>query len=85
MKDVVSKVKGMSHVATAADVTAGTIAFYFGDFAPVVEDAVVQVKTAAGALKAWDGAFTVSGGTVTVDNTGVTDWAATDIVSVLAF
>ena len=45
---------------------------------------LVQVRSSTGAAKAWDGVTTVSGARVTVDNTGSTDWAATDTVVVLA-
>lgn len=81
---MVKKVKGMSHTVDAADVSAGSIVFEFGDFMNN-GNAVVQVLTTAGVVKAWDGAVVVAGGTVTVDNTGTTDWAATDVINVLAF
>jgi hypothetical protein len=67
-----------AHVVTAADVTAGDFTFQF-DYANVAYAEVV-VRTAAGALVAWDGAITVAGNLVTVDNTGSTDWAATDVI-----
>jgi riboflavin synthase alpha subunit len=69
-----------AHVVTAGDVTATEILFQF-DYANVAY-ALVEVQTAAGAAKAWDGAITISGNTVTVDNTGATDFAATDVVFV---
>jgi len=69
------------HVATAADVTATTIDFSF----PYQVGAVsVSVRTTAGVAKAWDGAVAVAGSVVTVDNTGTVDWAATDVVTVVA-
>ena len=66
------------HTVTAADVTATEILFQFDYLNPAY--VLVSVYTAAGAVKAWDGAATISGNTVTVDNTGATDFAATDVV-----
>lgn len=67
-----------AHVATAADVTATEINFQFDYANPAY--AIVLVRTAAGAVKAWDGAITIAGNVVTVDNTGAVDFAATDVV-----
>lgn len=78
---MLNKVVAKSHVVTAADVTAGTIDFDFHYTLPV--HCLVQVQTAAGVVKAWDGAVAVSGNRVTVDNTGAADWAATDVVIVM--
>lgn len=78
------KLNGKRHVVTAADVTAGTIDFDFSDELHAVDGVIVQVDT-AGVRKAWDGAYTISGGVVTVGNTGTTDWAANDVISVAAF
>lgn len=77
---MLDKLQAKSHVVTAADVTATTIDFDFHYTLPV--HCLVQVQTTAGVIKAWDGAVTVSGNRVTVDNTGATDWAATDVVIV---
>lgn len=66
------------HTANAADVTATEIVFQFDYVNPAY--ALVAVYTAAGAVKAWDGAATISGNTVTVDNTGAVDFADTDVV-----
>lgn len=46
---------------------------------------VVTVRTAAGAVKAWDGALSWSGGVIVMDNSGTTDVAATDVIFVQAF
>lgn len=67
--------------ADAADVTAGFIGFSFGN--PVV-GAEAFVRTSAGVTKAHDGALTISGELVTLDNSGTTDFADTDVVTVLA-
>lgn len=85
-----------SRAAIAIEVTAGVMHFAF----PVnVSSVIVQARTAAGVMIAWNGAVTINnltnpgpvntgapgiGSRVTVDNSGATDWAATDIVTVLA-
>ena len=79
MPTVDSKVRAISYTVTADDVTATTIAFV----CPYGVDAFeVAVKDAAGAAVAWDGAATLAGNTITVDNTGGTDWAATNVITV---
>jgi hypothetical protein len=67
--------------AVAQDVTIGHMLFPFPFTVAAVQ---VNVRTSAGVAKAWDGAVTFSGGVVTVDNSGTTDFAATDVVAVLA-
>lgn len=67
--------------ATAAEVTAGVIAF---GFAAPIETAGVQVRTAAGVPKAIDGKISISGHILAIDASGSTDIAATDIVTVTA-
>jgi hypothetical protein len=77
-------VRGRDLVARAAvskEVTLGNMHFVF-PFKP--SSVLVQVRTSAGVAKAWDGAVSISNYRVTLDNSGATDWAATDIVSVLA-
>lgn len=71
-----------ARVPTAVEVAVGNIHFRF-PFAPVSAMAAVRV-TATGVLKAHDGALTISGNRVTLDNAGTTDWAATDTVTVIA-
>lgn len=70
-----------SRAAAAGDVTAGIMAFSFGR--PVAA-AEVLVRTTAGARKSHDGAVTIDGEVVIVDNSGAADFAATDVVSVFA-
>lgn len=76
--------KAFSRVPTAAEVTKGSMLFKL-DFTPSTY--IVQVLiTATGVAKGWVGGVTIdadpsgSGCTVIVDNTGGTDWAATDTV-----
>lgn len=70
-----------ARAANATEVALDHMLFNFS-FSPVA--VMIQVRTAAGALKTWDGAITVSGKKVTVTNGGASDWAATDVVTVLA-
>lgn len=66
-------------VPLTQEVTLGNMHFHF-DFAPTVLAARVAPTATPGVAKAWDGAVTVSGNRVTLDNSGATDWAATDTV-----
>lgn len=72
----------VARVPNATEVALGNMHFQFG-FAPTAAQAFVRV-TSTGVAKAWDGATTVTGNRVTLDNAGSTDWAATDTVLVLA-
>lgn len=71
-----------SRVPNATEVAVGNAHFAF-PFTPTVANAVVRV-TSTGVVKAWDGGVTITGSRVTLDNTGSTDWAATDTVIVTA-
>lgn len=79
----VGKCLGKRFTVTAADVTAGSLRMVV-DSAQLT-GAIVVVRDAAGALKAWDGVATVTGDQVVIDNAGAVDWAATDTVDVIAF
>lgn len=69
------------HTPTAAEVTANAFSLTFPF--PIVAVARVKVITiSTQAAKAWNGATTVTGNNVIVDNSGATDWAATDQVEV---
>lgn len=71
-----------SRVPTATEVAIGNMHFRYS-FA--VAAAIVAVRvTSTGVVKAWDGAMTISGNMVKLDNAGSTDWAATDTVTVFA-
>ena len=67
--------------AVAQDVSLDHLLFYFPFTVAAVQ---VQVRTAGGALKTWNGNVTFNGNVVTVDNSSTTDWAATDVIAVLA-
>lgn len=69
-------------VPTATEVALDQLHAVF-DFEPAAVFVSVRV-TATGAVKAFDGAVTVTGTRVTVVNSGATDWATTDTVTILA-
>lgn len=71
----------VSRAATATEVALGTMHFVL----PYTPTAIaVQVRTAAGVAVAHNGGANATGNRVTVDNTGATDFAATDVVTVIA-
>jgi hypothetical protein len=67
--------------AVAAKVAEGN-AYFFLPFTVVA--ALCGVRTSAGVAKAWDGATTVTGNRVKMDNAGSSDWAATDVLVCVA-
>lgn len=67
-------------VSTTADVSAGAIVLGFG-FVPRAW--LISVRTAAGAVKAWDGACTLSVKSLVLTNAGDVDWADTDVITIL--
>ena len=76
-----SNLAGMvTRAATSAEVTSGFMTFGLGTD---VVSVLIQVRTAAGVVKAWDGAVTLSGRSVRISNAGSVDWANTDIVTLL--
>jgi hypothetical protein len=80
-----SKVYAIAIVPSANQVLAGTICIPL-DFEPT--GALVQARvTSTGAAKAWDGKVTIdtTNDMLKIDNSGSTDWAATDTLSVLVF
>ena len=73
--------RGAQRSPNAQEVAIGNMHFMF----PFTVGAMLaQVRTSTGAAKAWDGLLTSSGGRVTADNSGATDWAATDTVTIFA-
>lgn len=79
-----SEVRGVALASRAANATEVALDHMLFNFPFTVSAYLVQIRTSAGALKAWDGAATASGKRVTVTNGGSSDWAATDVVVVLA-
>lgn len=71
----------LQRAAVAGEVSTGFMRFPCG-FAPT--RAVALVHTSAGAPVAWDGVVSISGNIVSVSNAGSTDWAATNVVTVIA-
>lgn len=69
-------------VPSAQEVAVGNIRIPL-PFTPSYIAVDVRV-TATGLSKAWVGGFLFSAGVLTVDNTGATDWAATDTVYITA-
>lgn len=78
-----TKTKGQTHAVVPADVAAGSVDFFFDHIDGPIS-AIVQVRTAAGVLKAHDGAVTILDKKVTVDNAGAVDFADTDVITVVA-
>lgn len=70
-----------ARAATAAEGTAGLMAFGFNG---AVQSAAVSVRTAAGVALRYDGKLVISGRIVTLDASGTTDLAATDVVTITA-
>ena len=68
----------VSKLATGGDVTAGLIYFAL-PFVPTAT-AVDVITRQTGVRKAFDGAATIVGTLVIVDNVGAVDWAANDVV-----
>lgn len=66
-------------VPNATEVALGTMHFVF-DFTPVLDSVRVVVTATPGIALAWDGAVTISGNRLTIDNTGTVDWAATHTI-----
>ncbi|HEY0819787.1 MAG TPA: hypothetical protein VGD46_13470 [Rhizobacter sp.] len=72
----------MVYRPTAADVTAGNFKVKCTEVPAAVE---VVVYSAVATKRAWDGAVTLSGKELTINNAGTTDWAAGDRVVIKAY
>jgi len=80
--DVATNRLVVTRVPIAAEVTKGLLHIVF-PFTPTIDKINVQT-TATGAVVAWDGNAAVDGKLLTLDNTGNTDWATTDTITVFA-
>jgi hypothetical protein len=79
----IKKVYHSMRVPNAAEVALGNMHFPL-DFVPTYFAAVVIV-TATGVPTAWNGAIKKTDWGVQIDNSGTTDWAATDTVCLVAY
>jgi len=72
----------VAHVPTSGEVSGGS----FDVVAPTAPTSVIVnvLVTATGVAKAWDGAISISGSTITIDNTGSVDWDVNDTVHVIS-
>lgn len=70
----------LSRVPTAQEVTLQTMHFYL-PFAPTAS--IAQVRSSAGAVKAFDGAIVQDGRLISVNSSGATDLEANDVVTLL--
>jgi hypothetical protein len=68
-----------ARAANAQEVALGTAHFWFPFTVAAVQ---AQIRTSAGVAKTWDGAVTINGQRVTLDNAGASDWAAGDVLTV---
>lgn len=66
-------------VPTAVEVALGVMHFYF-DYPPTLADIRVVVTATPGVPLAWDGAVTITGNRLTIDNTGSVDWSTTNTI-----
>ena len=76
------KLVAQYRVPNAVEVALGTMYFAF-DFVPVVVYVAVVVTATPGIALAWDGAVTIVGNKVLLDNAGSVDWAATNMVMLI--
>lgn len=81
LADTLPVTKIVKRAALAVEVAVGAIRFPL-NFTPTA--AFVSVTTSAGVFKAWDGVTTLGTNLVSVDNSGSSDWAAGDIITVIA-
>lgn len=78
------KVAAAKIIPLADEVTVGGTVLVAFNFVPVA--VTVQVRTTStGATVAWDGKTLIDGRLIIIDNTGSTDFAATDEIHVVAF
>jgi len=71
-----------SRVPQGTEVAIGNMHFAY-DFTPVYVSVSVTVTATPALIFAWDGAITIAGNTVELDNGAAADWAATHTVHIL--
>ncbi len=79
----IGKCYGVRRAVTAADVTATAITIPTPGVQ--IRGAIATLRTAAGAVKAWDGNLVIANESVTLGNEGATDFADTDVFDVVIF
>lgn len=78
-----TKFSMQQRVPLTQEVTLGIMLFVF-PFTPATVKVLISATATPGKAYLWDGAVAISGGVVTIDNTGSVDWATTSTVTVLA-
>lgn len=81
-EETLQATRAVKRAATATEVALGSMHFMF-TFTPTV--VIPHLRTAAGVFKAWDGAVTITGKRVTLNNAGSADWADTDVMHLVAY
>jgi hypothetical protein len=76
------KISVQSRVPLTQEVNLGNMHFLF-DFAPTILEVYAYVTATPGLSKSWNGAATVIGNRLTLDNSGTTDWTTSDTVVVV--
>jgi hypothetical protein len=69
-------------VPTAVEIAVGNMHFEL-NFTPVKVLVFVMVTATPGVAVAWDGAVTIDGHHVVIDNAGSTDWTASHTLQVI--
>lgn len=78
-----TKCTGIRRVVTAADVTATTITIPTDG--KQIKGAIATLRSAAGAIKVWDGNLVVANESIILGNEGAVDFIATDVFDVIYF
>lgn len=73
-----------SRTLTAEDVTRGRVRFDTGFASVRLWQAIIRESSASLFATSWNGAATLSGGVIELDNSGSEDWAAANVIEVLA-
>lgn len=81
LRDSAQRFRVAKRIALAVDVTAGVMSFGF-NFTPT--HFIVQITDSTGVPKAYNGVVKIVGPNIQIDNTGSTDFANGDLVTVFA-